>query len=41
MQITDGHEHEALMEYITTVLNGRITEDAYGTPQGRLTVISD
>ncbi|MBR5344518.1 MAG: 5'-nucleotidase C-terminal domain-containing protein, partial [Clostridia bacterium] len=29
---------QALMEYITTVLDGKITEEAYGAPQGRLTI---
>jgi 5'-nucleotidase len=32
---------EAVMEYITEVLNGTITEEAYGAPQGRTTQIRE
>ena len=32
---------QALMEYITTVLDGKITEEAYGAPQGRLTIVAE
>ena len=36
---TGVHMDEAVMEYVEQVLGGKITEETYGVPQGRMTII--